>query len=193
MRYMLTYASGSRVTSDSFFEKNIFRNVCQHTAVNATFYWIINQYEQNETKTFHSIDLCIESVDLSIGGQCHYMCVSGSDCVSWIQSHYKFVQEREAIHLASLLASHGYIFPIDDHTMVVRNDSNTLYRFQTTSVLYCTVLYCTVQVPDCLLLALPLLGPGEHRLRRLPVQENNAEQGESHSQTKLLSVSVAEW
>ena len=59
------------------------------------------------------------------------MCVSGSDCVSWIQSHYKFVQEREAIHLASLLASHGYIFPIDDHVMTVRNDHNTLYRFQT--------------------------------------------------------------
>ena len=34
-----------------------------------------------------------------------------------------------------------------------------------------------LQVPDCLLLALPLLGPGEHRLRRLPVQKDHAEQG----------------
>jgi len=56
---------------------------------------------------------------------------SGSDCVSWIQSHYKFCQEREAVHFASLLASHGYIFPIDEHVMTVRNDHNTLYRFQT--------------------------------------------------------------
>ena len=51
--------------------------------------------------------------------------------MSWIQSHYKFCQEREAVHFASLLASHGYIFPIDDHVMTVRNDHNTLYRFQT--------------------------------------------------------------
>ena len=53
---------------------------------------------------------------------------SGADCVSWIQSHYKFSTDREAVHLASLLASHGYIFPIDDHIMTVRNDTNTLYR-----------------------------------------------------------------
>ena len=56
------------------------------------------------------------------------LCLPGSDCVSWIQSHYKFSQDREAVHLASLLASHGYIFPIDDHMMTVRNDTNTLYR-----------------------------------------------------------------
>ena len=32
---------------------------------------------------------------------------------------------------ASLLASHGYLFPIDDHILTVKNDSNSLYRFQT--------------------------------------------------------------
>ncbi|XP_065209620.1 regulator of G-protein signaling 7 isoform X2 [Planococcus citri] len=36
----------------------------------------------------------------------------------------------EALHLAQLLASHGYLFPIDDHTLTVKND-NTFYRFQT--------------------------------------------------------------
>ena len=62
---------------------------------------------------------------------CTTVVIPGSDCVSWIQSHYKFCQEREAVHFASLLASHGYIFPIDEHVMTVRNDTNTLYRFQT--------------------------------------------------------------
>lgn len=35
----------------------------------------------------------------------------------------------EALHLGQLLASHGYIFPIDDHSLTMKND-NTLYRFQ---------------------------------------------------------------
>lgn len=56
---------------------------------------------------------------------------SGADCISWLQSNLQFCHEREAIHLASLFCSHGYLFPIDDHVMVVRNDNNTLYRFQT--------------------------------------------------------------
>ncbi|KAJ8308814.1 hypothetical protein KUTeg_013688 [Tegillarca granosa] len=36
----------------------------------------------------------------------------------------------EALHLAHLMASHGYFFPIDDHMLTVKND-NTYYRFQT--------------------------------------------------------------
>ncbi|KAK7580230.1 hypothetical protein V9T40_000859 [Parthenolecanium corni] len=36
----------------------------------------------------------------------------------------------EALHLAHLLASHGYLFPVDDHVLTVKND-NTFYRFQT--------------------------------------------------------------
>lgn len=35
----------------------------------------------------------------------------------------------EALHLAHLMASHGYFFPIDDHMLTVKND-NTYYRFQ---------------------------------------------------------------
>jgi len=36
----------------------------------------------------------------------------------------------EALHVAHLMASHGYFFPIDDHCLTVKND-NTFYRFQT--------------------------------------------------------------
>ena len=35
----------------------------------------------------------------------------------------------EALHLAHLMASHGYFFPIDDHVLTVKCD-NTYYRFQ---------------------------------------------------------------
>ena len=35
----------------------------------------------------------------------------------------------EALHLAHLMSAHGYLFPIDDHILTVKND-NTYYRFQ---------------------------------------------------------------
>lgn len=35
----------------------------------------------------------------------------------------------EALYLANLLASHGYLFPIDDHFLNVKNDGS-YYRFQ---------------------------------------------------------------
>ncbi len=35
----------------------------------------------------------------------------------------------EAIHLGSLVAAHGYIFPISDHVLTLKDDG-TLYRFQ---------------------------------------------------------------
>lgn len=37
----------------------------------------------------------------------------------------------EAIHLGSLIAAHGYIFPISDHVLTLKDDG-TLYRFQVT-------------------------------------------------------------
>lgn len=42
---------------------------------------------------------------------------------------YSYVNS-EALHVAHLMASHGYFFPIDDHCLTVKND-NTFYRFQT--------------------------------------------------------------
>ncbi|XP_063545174.1 regulator of G-protein signaling 7 [Cydia strobilella] len=54
---------------------------------------------------------------------------TGTDLVNWLMRHLT-LEERDALHLAHLLAAHGYLFPIDDHNLTVRND-NTYYRFQT--------------------------------------------------------------
>lgn len=43
--------------------------------------------------------------------------------------YYVYINS-EALHVAHLMASHGYFFPIDDHCLTVKND-NTFYRFQT--------------------------------------------------------------
>lgn len=56
---------------------------------------------------------------------------TGADVVTWLADHLHIPDTVEALHFASLLCSHGYIFPIDDHILVVRNDSTSLYRFQT--------------------------------------------------------------
>ncbi|XP_037301345.1 regulator of G-protein signaling 7-like [Manduca sexta] len=55
---------------------------------------------------------------------------TGSELVSWLSRHLQLEESWEALHLAHLLAAHGYLFPIDDHCLTVKND-NTYYRFQT--------------------------------------------------------------
>ncbi|KAJ0169584.1 hypothetical protein K1T71_014769 [Dendrolimus kikuchii] len=55
---------------------------------------------------------------------------TGSDLVAWLTRHFRLEETWEALHLAHLLAAHGYLFPIDDHCLTVKND-NTYYRFQT--------------------------------------------------------------
>uniref|UniRef100_A0A915JV66 Regulator of G-protein signaling 7 n=1 Tax=Romanomermis culicivorax TaxID=13658 RepID=A0A915JV66_ROMCU len=55
---------------------------------------------------------------------------TGSDIVQWVQKTIPTEDLNEAIHLAHMIASHGYLFPIDDHLLTVKND-NTFYRFQT--------------------------------------------------------------
>ncbi|XP_026725492.1 regulator of G-protein signaling 7 [Trichoplusia ni] len=55
---------------------------------------------------------------------------TGSDLVSWLSRHLQLEETWEALHAAHLLAAHGYLFPIDDHCLTVKND-NTYYRFQT--------------------------------------------------------------
>ncbi|CAH0602345.1 unnamed protein product [Chrysodeixis includens] len=55
---------------------------------------------------------------------------TGSDLVSWLTRHLQLEDTWEALHTAHLLAAHGYLFPIDDHCLTVKND-NTYYRFQT--------------------------------------------------------------
>uniref|UniRef100_A0AC34F3K1 Regulator of G-protein signaling 7 n=1 Tax=Panagrolaimus sp. ES5 TaxID=591445 RepID=A0AC34F3K1_9BILA len=55
---------------------------------------------------------------------------TGSDIVAWILRNVEVADLGDALHLAHLLASHGYIFQIDDHVLTVKNDG-TFYRFQT--------------------------------------------------------------
>ncbi|XP_004520131.2 regulator of G-protein signaling 7 [Ceratitis capitata] len=55
---------------------------------------------------------------------------TGADLVAWILKNFDVEDVTEALHFAHLLASHGYIFPIDDHQLTVKNDG-TFYRFQT--------------------------------------------------------------
>jgi regulator of G-protein signaling len=55
---------------------------------------------------------------------------TGADLITWIVKNLDTDDTAEALHLANLLSAHGYIFPIDDHILTVRND-NTFYRFQT--------------------------------------------------------------
>ena len=40
----------------------------------------------------------------------------------------------EALHVANLICATGYIFPIDDHILLVKNDG-AYYRFQVNSLL----------------------------------------------------------
>ncbi|KAM6968623.1 LOW QUALITY PROTEIN: regulator of G-protein signaling 6-like [Tautogolabrus adspersus] len=55
--------------------------------------------------------------------------VSGADIVQWLMKNLSIEDPAEAIHLGSLIAAHGYIFPISDHVLTLKDDG-TLYRFQ---------------------------------------------------------------
>uniref|UniRef100_A0A914W1A0 Regulator of G-protein signaling 7 n=1 Tax=Plectus sambesii TaxID=2011161 RepID=A0A914W1A0_9BILA len=57
---------------------------------------------------------------------------TGQDLVAWIMKNeiLQINDLADALHLAHLVASHGYLFQIDDHVLTVKNDG-TFYRFQT--------------------------------------------------------------
>uniref|UniRef100_A0A8C5CUE1 Regulator of G protein signaling 6 n=1 Tax=Gadus morhua TaxID=8049 RepID=A0A8C5CUE1_GADMO len=55
--------------------------------------------------------------------------VSGADIVQWLMKNLTIEDSAEAIHLGSLIAAHGYLFPISDHVLTLKDDG-TLYRFQ---------------------------------------------------------------
>ncbi|XP_063241043.1 regulator of G-protein signaling 7 isoform X2 [Bacillus rossius redtenbacheri] len=55
---------------------------------------------------------------------------TGADLIAWMMKNLDVEDQAEALHLAHLMAAHGYFFPIDDHMLTVKND-NTFYRFQT--------------------------------------------------------------
>lgn len=43
--------------------------------------------------------------------------------------NWPFVFSVEALHLGTLMAAHGYFFPISDHVLTLKDDG-TFYRFQ---------------------------------------------------------------
>ncbi|CAB3398975.1 unnamed protein product [Caenorhabditis bovis] len=55
---------------------------------------------------------------------------TGQDLIAWIMKNLEMSDLSDALHLAHLVASHGYLFQIDDHVLTVKNDG-TFYRFQT--------------------------------------------------------------
>ncbi|KAK2707611.1 regulator of G-protein signaling 7-like isoform X2 [Artemia franciscana] len=55
---------------------------------------------------------------------------TGADLINWMVRNIDVLDQVEALHLAHLMAAHGYYFPIEEHILTVKND-NTLYRFQT--------------------------------------------------------------
>ncbi|KAH0521005.1 Regulator of G-protein signaling 6 [Microtus ochrogaster] len=52
-----------------------------------------------------------------------------TDVVQWLMKNLSIEDPVEAIHLGSLIAAQGYIFPISDHVLTMKDDG-TFYRFQ---------------------------------------------------------------
>uniref|UniRef100_A0AAY4BHF3 Regulator of G protein signaling 6 n=1 Tax=Denticeps clupeoides TaxID=299321 RepID=A0AAY4BHF3_9TELE len=61
--------------------------------------------------------------------------VSGTDIVQWLMKNLCIDDTAEAIHLGSLIAAHGYFFPISDHVLTLKDDG-TFYRFQVSHAIY---------------------------------------------------------
>ncbi|KFP07895.1 Regulator of G-protein signaling 6, partial [Calypte anna] len=55
--------------------------------------------------------------------------VTGADIVQWLMKNLNIEDPGEAIHLGSLIAAQGYVFPISDHVLSLKDDG-TFYRFQ---------------------------------------------------------------
>uniref|UniRef100_A0A668S1R4 Regulator of G protein signaling 7b n=1 Tax=Oreochromis aureus TaxID=47969 RepID=A0A668S1R4_OREAU len=55
---------------------------------------------------------------------------SGSEIVQWMMKNLDIEDQVEALHLGTLMAAHGYFFPISDHVLTLKDDG-TFYRFQT--------------------------------------------------------------
>ncbi|KAK3516362.1 hypothetical protein QTP70_009924 [Hemibagrus guttatus] len=67
---------------------------------------------------------------VSLGGCCGNHCgTHGSDIVQWLMKNLSIEDPAEALHIGSLIAAQGYIFPISDHVLTLKDDG-TFYRFQ---------------------------------------------------------------
>ncbi|KAK1796086.1 hypothetical protein P4O66_009170, partial [Electrophorus voltai] len=55
--------------------------------------------------------------------------VTGADIVQWLMKNLSIDDPVEALHIGGLIAAQGYIFPISDHVLTLKDDG-TFYRFQ---------------------------------------------------------------
>ncbi|KAJ8378140.1 hypothetical protein AAFF_G00247780 [Aldrovandia affinis] len=55
--------------------------------------------------------------------------VTGTEIIQWLMKNLGIEDPAEAIHVGSLIAAQGYIFPISDHVLTLKDDG-TFYRFQ---------------------------------------------------------------
>ncbi|XP_039597098.1 regulator of G-protein signaling 6 isoform X1 [Polypterus senegalus] len=55
--------------------------------------------------------------------------VTGAEIIQWLMKNLNIEDPGEAVHLGSLIAAHGYLFPISDHVLMLKDDG-TFYRFQ---------------------------------------------------------------
>ena len=50
--------------------------------------------------------------------------------IEWLVQNLSIAETSEALHLATLLCCHGYIFPVPDMRWLHVKDDSSLYRFQ---------------------------------------------------------------
>jgi len=101
---------------------------------------IQREYEIPNLFTFKKIEILLERMQdenngLPIKSVKSFMSkipsvFTGQDLIQWILKTLDVDDTFEALHLANLFSSHGYILPIEDHVLTVKNDG-TFYRFQT--------------------------------------------------------------
>uniref|UniRef100_A0A8C7ZQM5 Regulator of G protein signaling 7a n=1 Tax=Oryzias sinensis TaxID=183150 RepID=A0A8C7ZQM5_9TELE len=66
---------------------------------------------------------------------------SGSEIVQWLIKNLDIEDPVEALHLGTLMAAHGYFFPISDHVLTLKDDG-TFYRFQSLCLSPSAVYLC---------------------------------------------------
>uniref|UniRef100_A0AC34QKD1 Regulator of G-protein signaling egl-10 n=1 Tax=Panagrolaimus sp. JU765 TaxID=591449 RepID=A0AC34QKD1_9BILA len=108
----------SRIRGNSSDEKMVHPNHIVYRKMENLINQMLNNEDGVPIKTVKSFLSKIPSV------------FTGQDIVAWILRNVEVADLGDALHLAHLLSSHGYIFQIDDHVLTVKNDG-TFYRFQT--------------------------------------------------------------
>ncbi|CAF0872562.1 unnamed protein product [Didymodactylos carnosus] len=99
-----------------------------------------NESEQPNLSTFRKMEYLLEKMQdenngLPIKSVKSFMSkipsvFTGADLIQWILKNLDVDDTIDSLHLANLMSSHGYVLPIDDHVLTVKNDG-TFYRFQT--------------------------------------------------------------